>query len=123
MPEKIFPRNVTSMSMGGRIRFGSVPTLCGRNNYVQRYKTSGTDLKKPLLGGCQMRPCRDIKQDTFSKNEIGETIRLAKAKFGKKPFIEAYKKALNTSKEINDRRKKCLEEEVRLRSVLRAGED
>lgn len=64
-----------------------------------------------------------VQRDTYLDNEIGEAVRKAKAKFGRVPFIEAYKSALDTSKEINDRRRKCLEEEVRLRSILSAGED
>ena len=46
----------------------------------------------------------------------------AKTKFGKAPFIEAYKRVMNTSKKMDDKWEKYLAKEVRLRSLLEAGE-
>lgn len=95
------------------------PSPYGRANNVQRDKSLEIDFGRIV----QTMPSPNVRQDTFLDNELGETLCKTKAKFGKAPFVDAYKRALNTSKEINDRRKKCLEEEARLRSVLRAGED
>lgn len=123
------PRDTIGMS-------GTIIPLVGwspRERFVQtcryelRYENDKTFESRKVLGTNSgnmvsvMSPT--AQQDTFVDNELGETLRLVKAKSGKALFIEAYKKARNTSKTINDRRKKCLEEEVRLRSVLRAGED
>lgn len=101
-----------------RIRFEPLQISSKRDMYLQRDKSIGTDSGKVIRVLPTTAP-KDIHLD----NDIGEVLHKVKAKFGKAPFIEAYKKALNSSYEINDRRKKCLEEEVRLRSVLRAGED
>ncbi|HPT37028.1 MAG TPA: hypothetical protein PLZ44_01925 [Methanothrix sp.] len=64
-----------------------------------------------------------IQSDTFVDNTLGDALRKTKAMYGSAPFIEAYNKALKTAKEINDRRKRCLEEEVKQRSIFYAGED
>jgi hypothetical protein len=104
--------------LAGRVQFGQISDLCERNINVQRNKTLGTD-----LGRMPVMPRRDVEQDTFLDNEIGMAMHSAKAKFGKAPFIEAYKRVLDTSKKIDDRRKASLEEETRLRGILRAGED
>jgi hypothetical protein len=68
-------------------------------------------------------PPQNIGQDTFLDNDVGTAIRAAKTMFGKAPFIEAYKRVLNTSKKIDDEWEKYLAEEVRQRSLLEAGED
>lgn len=65
----------------------------------------------------------EVQQSTFADTKLGEVLRRTKTKFGKRPFIEAYKRAQATSKEINDRRRKFLEEEIKYNAVLRAGDD
>jgi hypothetical protein len=102
-----------------QVQLGKKPSRTERN-YYQNYQKDGPTIK---TGSNMIVIHAKAPQDTFLDNELGETIRKTKAKFGNAPFVEAYKKALNTSREINDRRKKCLEEEIRLRSVLGAGED
>lgn len=101
-----------------RFRFETLQISSKRDIYLQRDKPIGTDSGNVIRVTPTTAP-----QDTYLDNDIGEGLHKVKAKFGKAPFVEAYKKALNSSYEINNRRKKCLEEEVRLRSVLRAGED
>lgn len=98
------------------VRFGQDPFPYGRIIYFPRL---GIDLERRL----QVMPIANAEQDTYLDNDVGTAIRSVKAKFGKTPFIETYKRVLNTSKKLDDRRKESLEEEVRLRSVLRAGED
>jgi len=106
-------------SARGQILSECPSTPSERTFYYQRNRYNGTNSGSVV----RVSPSPPIKRDTYVDNEIGETLRLIKAKSGNAPFAEAYKKARSTSKAINDRRKKCLEEEVRLRSVLRAGEE
>jgi len=66
---KIIPLgNVGWTPSGNRIRFKPDPTTFGRNNYIQRDKSLGTDLERRM----QVMPRRDIEQDTFLDNEIGD---------------------------------------------------
>lgn len=88
------------------------------DNYLSRDKSSGANFESVV----RVMP-RVVHQDTFLDNEIGESLRTAKAKFGKAPFVEAYKRVLNTSKKIDDRWEEYLEKEARQRSILEEGED
>ncbi|MHB8120282.1 MAG: hypothetical protein ACYDHX_16435 [Methanothrix sp.] len=116
-PETFSLRGVEWTPIGSKIR--QDPNPYGRDFYYHGDKSLGTDEGSEV----PVMPRQNIEHDTFLDNEIGTVMRLAKAKFGKVPLIEAYKKVLNTSKKIDDRRKASLEEEVRLRSILKAGED
>jgi|WetSurMetagenome_2_1015567.scaffolds.fasta_scaffold909978_2 hypothetical protein len=108
--------------LSSRIRFVQDPIPCGRNIYDQRHKSSGTDSERSLGRRMQVMPRRDIEQDTFLNNEIGETIRYIKIHFGNNPLREAYDLALNTFMESDKRWKEYHEEEARLQSIFE-GED
>jgi hypothetical protein len=105
-----------------RKRYWHESTPAGKNISYPQDKTTNSESKMMVEPPTRAAPSA-TKPDSYLDNKVGDIIRKAKAKHGKAPFIEAYKNALNISRDINDRRKKCLEEEVRLRSVLRAGED
>jgi hypothetical protein len=94
------------------------PNPYGRNPLIQQGRSLGTD-----LGNTKIMPRKNIDKGTFLDNEVGQTIRAVKEKFGKAPFIKAYKRVLDTSKKIDDEWEKYLAEEVRLRSLLEAGDD
>ena len=65
-------------------------------------------------------PPRPIEQDTFLDNDIGDTIRFIKTKFGDSPLIEAYEAALDTFKESDKKWKVYLEEEeAQFRSLFK----
>ncbi len=117
--DKIIPMGDAGWtSLGNQVRSRHPSNTSERNINFQRQKPAGTNFGELV----RVMP-QKIQQDIFLDNEIGAALRVTKAKFGKAPFIEAYKKVLTTSKKIDDRRKASLAEEARLRSVMKAGED
>lgn len=80
-------------------------------------KTMGTDLTK-MVG---FRPTL-VPKDTYLNNEIGDTVRYIKEKFGSAPLLRAYNGALDALDESNRRWKEYYEEEARLQSIFE-GDD
>ena len=114
--ETISLRGVEWTPIGSKIR--REPNLYGRDFYYYGDRSLGTD-----EGDVPVMPRRDIEQDTFLDNKIGAAMRSAKAKFGKAPFIEAYKRVLNTSKKLDEEWDEYWEEEDCMRSFFKEGED
>ncbi len=83
----------------------------------QQGKTMGTALVK-MVG---VKPPL-VRQDTYLENEVGDTVRYIKEKFGSAPLLKAYQGALDTLDESNRRWKEYYEEEARLQSIFE-GDD
>jgi hypothetical protein len=116
--EKISLRGVGWTPLDGRVRSGRYPNLRERIINIQRDETSGTDLERVI----QIAPPLPVGKDTFIDNEVGDTIRYIKEKFGSAPLLKAYHGALDALEESNRRWKEYYEEEARLQSIFE-GED
>lgn len=105
--KEISPRKVKWSPQEGlfQISIEGKPTV-GKNKNFGVSNMSGTNPRNTVFAMPSM-----IQDDTFLDNDIGKALRNAKVKFGKAPFIEAYKRVLNTSKKIDDEWEKYLEEE------------
>lgn len=116
--EEIFLRGIGWTPLGDRV--GSSRPLNQRDRVinVQRDETSGTDSGRVI----QVMPPTPIRKDTFIDNEVGETVRYIKEKFGSAPLLKAYQGALHALEESNIRWEEYYEEEARLQSIFE-GED
>ena len=106
-------------SPDGQIQSKQDLTPYRRVIYVQRNKTLGTNLERKV----HVMSGPNVEQDTFLDNEIGTAMHSAKAKFGKGPFIEAYKRVLSTSTKLDEEWDEYWEEEASMRSFFKEGED
>jgi hypothetical protein len=112
-------RDTGHTAPSNRIRFGRPPTPSEKNICVQQDKPTGTNFSEVV----RVMP-QTIQQDTFLDDDVGDTIKFIKNRFGDAPLVEAYEAALDTFKEPDRRWKEYLdEEEAKFRSIFEVGED
>jgi hypothetical protein len=99
-------------------RFDRQPIPSEKKFSLPRDKSIGTNISEVV----RVMPPQNIGQDTYLDDEVGDTIRYIKEKFGSDPLLKAYQGALDTLEESNRRWKEYYEEEARLQSIFE-GED